>query len=293
MLKSTECLLDGRRVSIEEALSIRQSRGRSDSPPFRCTECGHRVDAHRDGPGSPARFEHRVRNPDCSLSHVANAPAKGLLTDNCISTAALAECTAGGDGYIRTKKGVVVGLALTQRHNPRAPEVVVVGKGARIEDQAKLFLRSGLSVPTYLKRATNAWELIGHYKALTYSTDPATIDQYCDTRPLHEIAGILFLERTDEVSVSVRGGGFGSAETRKAVEKAAVDFVITYYEDRGYRVHDRQTDNLGYDLLVVKGAQAFKLEVKGTDAMFPRFFLTRNEYKCAQQVTCPPPAVPS
>lgn len=110
-----------------------------------------------------------------------------------------------------------------------------------------------------------------------------SLPQYCDSRPRHEVAGILFLERTDELSVTVRGGGFASAETRKAIEKAAVDFVTAHFELLGYRIHDRQADNLGYDLLAVKGPQALKLEVKGTDATFPRFFLSRNEYKCAQR----------
>jgi hypothetical protein len=224
-----------------------------------------------------------VRNPDCSLSHVATGSSQRRLLENCISTAELATLTAGGDDYIRTKQGIVVGLAITPQRNPRAPEIVVVGDGPRIKDRAKLFLASGVSVPTYMKRGTNAWELIGQYRATAYRTDPATIHQYCDSRPRHEVAGILFLERTDELSVTVRGGGFASAETRKAIEKAAVDFVTAHFEHLGYRIHDRQADNLGYDLLAVKGPQALKLEVKSTDATFPRFFLSRNEYKCAQR----------
>lgn len=283
MRKLIECVLDGRPVSIEEALVIRHGSGRSKPLQFRCPECGQQVDAHREGPGSPAHFEHRVRNPDCSLSHVAIDSSQRRLFENCITTAELATLTAGGDDYIRTKQGVVVGLALTPQRNPRAPEIVIVGDGPRIKERARLLLVPGVSVPTYMKRGTNAWELIGHYRAMSYRTDSATIDQYCDNRPRHEVAGILFLERTDEVSVTVRGGGFASAETRKAIEKAAVDFVTAHFEHLGYRIHDRQADNLGYDLLAVKGAQALKLEVKGTDATFPRFFLSRNEYKCAQR----------
>ena len=250
-------------------------------PSFFCTECGQRVDAHRDGPGSPAHFEHRVRNPNCSLSDIAKGNKKAQGTANCISTAELAERTAGGDSYIRTKDGVVVGLALTQKYNPRAPEIVVVGDGPRIVDRAKLFLQSGLSVPTYLKRGTNAWELIGQYRALAYKTDSATIEQFRDGRPLSEVSGILFLERSDEVDVSVRGGGFASPETRKAIEIAAIGFVTKHYERLGYSVHDRQLDNLGYDLLAVKNSLELKLEVKGTDAAIPRFFLTRNGFRCA------------
>lgn len=283
MSKLIECLQDGRLLSIDEALNVRDGRGKFNPPHFQCPECGQQVDAHREGPGSLARFEHRVRNPNCSLSHMATGSSQRRLVENCITTAELAALTAGGDDYIRTVKGVVVGLALSPKLNPQAPEIVIVGDGPRIKERAKLFLALGVSVPTYMKRGTNAWELIGRYRATAYRTDPATIDAYCDNRPRHEVAGILFLERTDEASVIVRGGGFASAETRKAVEKAAVDFVWAHFDRLGYRVHDRQTDNLGYDLLALKGAEALKLEVKGTDASFPRFFLSRNEYKCAQR----------
>jgi len=36
------------------------------------------------------------------------------------------------------------------------------------------------------------------------------------------VAGILLLERTDETTVEVRGGGFADARTRKEVEQAAI-----------------------------------------------------------------------
>lgn len=283
MSKSTECLFEGRPISLDEAISIRYRKGSTGLPLFSCIECGERVDAHREGRGSPARFEHRTRNPKCSLSHLLTGFAKRRPVENCITTAELATATSGGDDYIRTRKGIVVGLALTPKHNPRAPEVVIVGKGPRIQERAALYLASGVSVPTYMKRGTNAWELIGQYQAIEYRTDFATIDQYCDSRPRHEIAGILFLERTDEVSVSVRGGGFASPETRKAIEDAAVTFVKDHYESLGYTVEDFQKENKGYDLTAVKGREVIKLEVKGTDATVPRFFLTRNEYKCAKR----------
>ena len=201
--------------------------------------------------------------------------------DSWITTAELAIRTAGGDDYIRTKGGEVKGLALNPSLNHDAPNVVVVGKGPRIEARAKLFVESGLTVPTYMKRGTNAWELIGNYRASEYKTDSATIRKHRGDRPVDEIAGILFLERTDEAKVDVRGGGFADPATRRAVELAAVEFVWTYFESQGYTIYDYQRDNLGYDLLAVKPDATLKLEVKGTDGVAPRFFLTRNERKCA------------
>ena len=203
--------------------------------------------------------------------------------DSWITTAELAIRTAGGDDYIRTKGGEVKGLALNPSLNHDAPNVVVAGKGPRIEARAKLFVESGLTVPTYMKRGTNAWELIGNYRAIEYKTDSATIRKHRGDRPLDEVAGILFLERTDEAKVDVRGGGFADPATRRAVELAAVAFVWTHSELQGYTIYDYQRDNLGYDLLAVKPDSTLKLEVKGTDGVAPRFFLTRNERRCAAQ----------
>jgi hypothetical protein len=204
------------------------------------------------------------------------------MTSN-ITTAELAIRTAGGDDYIRTKGNEVKGLALNPSLNHQAPNVVVVGKGPRIEARAKRFLKSGLTVPTYMKRGTNAWELIGDYRAIDYKTDALTIRKHRGDRPFDEVAGILFLERTDETTVDVRGGGFADSKTRKEIEQAAIKFVTDHYKAQDYTVESRESQNLGYDLLAVKASTTLYLEVKGTDGTSPRFFLTRNECKCAGQ----------
>ena len=160
---------------------------------------------------------------------------------------------------------------------------MVVGKGPRIEARAKLFVESGLAVPTYMKRGINAWELIGDYRAIEYKTDSATVRKHRGDRPLNQVAGILFLERTDEATVVVRGGGFAEAKTRKEIEQAAIQYVTAHYEAQNYKVESRESQNLGYDLLAVNAATTLYLEVKGTDGTSPRFFLTRNERKSADQ----------
>ena len=203
--------------------------------------------------------------------------------DSWITTAELALRTAGGDDYIRTKDNKVKGLALNPVLNEDAPKIVVVGKGPNIEARAKRFLESDIAVPTYLKHDTNAWELVGSYRAIEYRTDGATIRTHRGDRPFNEIAGILFLERTDETTVDVRGGGFADSKTRKEIEQAAIKFVTAHYEAQDYKVESRESQNLGYDLLAVKASTTLYLEVKGTDGSSPRFFLTRNERKCAGQ----------
>ena len=69
MPKMTTCVLYGKRISIEEALRLRDLTRKYDMPSydFRCDECGEPVRAHKAGPGA-AHFEHIVKNRNCSQS---------------------------------------------------------------------------------------------------------------------------------------------------------------------------------------------------------------------------------
>ncbi|WP_179258548.1 DUF3883 domain-containing protein [Caballeronia sordidicola] len=200
-----------------------------------------------------------------------------------IDAAELARLTAGGDDYIRTKDGEVKGLALRLDLNEEAPEVIVVGKGPRIEHRAKLLLDTPYAVPTYVKRGTNAWEYLGEYRATAYRTGRSTIEQYRGERRADDIAGILFLESVEAVSVTVRGGGFADPQTRREIELAAIHYVTRELELQGFTVEDRQRENCGYDLLALRGQEELLYEVKGTDAIAPRFFISRNERNCSKR----------
>ena len=199
-----------------------------------------------------------------------------------LTTAELAQATAGGDDYIRTKDNEVRGLALRLDLNPDAPDVVVFGKGPRIEARAQRMFESGLAVPAYLKRDTNAWEYLGEYRATALRRDKATIQRYSTHRRSGTVAGVLFLEAVGEPKVQVHGGGFADAETRKEIELAAVAFVTRQLVQHGFQVHDHQRENRGYDLLAVSRTSRLLVEVKGTDSSEPRFFLTRNEFRCSR-----------
>ena len=201
-----------------------------------------------------------------------------------LDTASLTEHTAGGTDFIRTRGGVVRGIAIRRDLNPEAPEVVLVGSGKQRQQRARKYYESGVSVPAFVKRETDAWEYIGNYRAVDYSESKPTIGKYTTgKRKPGTVAGVLLLEPETTQSVVVVGGGFPDSKTRKAIEGAAIDFVWTVLEDRLYRVEDRQPENQGYDLLATKGSERLMVEVKGTDAREPRFYLTRNEWVVGQQ----------
>ncbi len=66
MPMSTTCVVAEKKMTVEEALALKEKNGR-------CIECGQPVLPHRaskDG-SQAAHFEHRERNRNCSLSHRA------------------------------------------------------------------------------------------------------------------------------------------------------------------------------------------------------------------------------
>lgn len=193
------------------------------------------------------------------------------------TTSELAEKLAGGDSYIRTKNNIVKGLAIKTELNPEAPEVIVVGNGVRIKENARLFLEQQEYVPVYLKQTVNAWKFLGKYKADKYSQDPKIIEKHRQHRPAEKVNGILFLSAEESYDVEITSRNFPDPQKRKKVELAAIDYVVTHYECQGYSVSDRQSDNCGYDLFAEKGKVALKIEVKGTSLYEQRFFLSRNE----------------
>ena len=203
--------------------------------------------------------------------------AENISNGTWIDTPTLAERLAGGDDYIRARNGEVRGLALRLDLNPQAPNIVIVGKGPRIEERARLLVNTRGPVPAYAKRDTSAWEYLGEYSGTAYRTDIDTIKRYRADRLARDVAGILFLESANMVSVSVRGGGFADPLTRREVEQAAIDFVTATLERDGYDVYDHQRENRGYDLLAVSDRERLMIEVKGTDGPVPRFFISRGE----------------
>lgn len=186
---------------------------------------------------------------------------------------------AGGDSYIRTKDNDVKALAVKTELNPDAPEIIIVGKGKIKEKNAKLFYASKKTVPLFIKQKVNQWKFFGNYKAENYFEDLETIRKYMEHRKIDEIAGILFLKSMDEFEIEPKKNFRNNPAKKKEVELKAIKIVSEFYKNKGFLIIDRQKENLGYDLLVKKRKNMYKIEVKGTSKDEQRFFLSRNERK--------------
>jgi hypothetical protein len=78
---------------------------------------------------------------------------------------------------------------------------------------------------------------------------------------------------------------FPDQALRDRLEAAAMEHMTREFESQRMTVKDVSDRNLGYDLEVTdeQGACLHKVEVKGTSALTPCFFLTRNERACARR----------
>ncbi len=66
MALSTTCSLDGKTISINDALALRTT---GKSRHFKCVECNEPVRAHKAGGDAKAHFEHFKLNLSCPYSH--------------------------------------------------------------------------------------------------------------------------------------------------------------------------------------------------------------------------------
>jgi len=82
-----------------------------------------------------------------------------------------------------------------------------------------------------------------------------------------------------------KGGGFGTPETNKKVERAAIDHVTEDYVSRGWAVDSVEADKCGYDLHCKKGQREEHVEVKGVQGDVISFIITRGEKRRAQKDT--------
>lgn len=79
------------------------------------------------------------------------------------------------------------------------------------------------------------------------------------------------------------GQGFGSPEENRAIEEAAVAFVVRKYESSGWRVTSRESERVGYDLECTRRRDVLHLEVKGLSGEEWSFMATAGELRKAEE----------
>lgn len=82
---------------------------------------------------------------------------------------------------------------------------------------------------------------------------------------------------TEASEKAMSGGGFGSPEENRRVERAAVTFVRRYFKRYGWGVRDVSATRCHYDLECRRGRSTLHVEVKGTRGTDQQFILTHAE----------------
>ncbi len=77
-------------------------------------------------------------------------------------------------------------------------------------------------------------------------------------------------------------GGFGDPALNKEVERTAIEFVTTRYQQDGWQVESVENRRLGFDLLAQRGRDERHLEVKGLRGAEVDFILTAGEKRQAE-----------
>lgn len=75
---------------------------------------------------------------------------------------------------------------------------------------------------------------------------------------------------------------YSEFEQNKETEDAAVSFVITWYQKRGWQVTSVEQEKCGYDLKCIKNSGEENVEVKGLSSNEQKFIITANEQNQAK-----------
>ena len=97
--------------------------------------------------------------------------------------------------YLPTVKGHVVCACLTKNLNPDAPNIILVGNGPRIQQNAKLLCSQKESTPIFIKIKTNKWQYVGKYKVDSFSKSPEEIAVHSQKSYRKTITQIIYLSK--------------------------------------------------------------------------------------------------
>lgn len=85
----------------------------------------------------------------------------------------------GGDkvSYLPNRDGFVLCATLTKKYNPNAPQVILPGKGPKIQRAARILAEQKEAIPVFIKKQVNQWEYVGDFQ---YTIDEArrVIEKY-------------------------------------------------------------------------------------------------------------------
>jgi hypothetical protein len=95
--------------------------------------------------------------------------------------------------YLPSCRGTVVAACLRTDINPRAPDIVLVGRGRRIEAAGKTLVAQATAIPVFIKQRANAWEYRGLFTVAESLTSRADVAPYVEGTGQRDVAQVIKL----------------------------------------------------------------------------------------------------
>lgn len=102
-----------------------------------------------------------------------------------------------------TRNGAIVAACLDKKFSPRAPEVVLCGRGARTSSISALFAQQQNTIPVFVKSASNRWQYRGHF-LVTQTFSPDTPGNRFESfiigsgRSVSSVSHVVVLKRSEK-----------------------------------------------------------------------------------------------
>jgi hypothetical protein len=96
--------------------------------------------------------------------------------------------------YLPNKDGAVLCACLSQVYDPKEPQVILVGRGPGVEQQARMLCAQVFAVPVFYKKMANLWEYTGNFKVLRWTDEPEDICGYEESSGRTNLTRVIFLE---------------------------------------------------------------------------------------------------
>jgi len=98
-----------------------------------------------------------------------------------------------------TANGVIVAACLSKKFSPRAPEVVLCGRGVRTSPISAQFARQQIALPVFLKSASSRWQYQGQFFVAESLSSGARFESYIvgSGRSVASVSHVVLLKKSE------------------------------------------------------------------------------------------------
>lgn len=98
-----------------------------------------------------------------------------------------------------THDGVIVAACLSKKFSPRAPEIVLCGRGVRTSPVSKRLAHQQMAIPVFLKNASGRWQFRGQFIVACAFSSGANFERFIagSGRAVSSVSYVVLLKRVE------------------------------------------------------------------------------------------------